>query len=77
MNQKDNSKEKPGSCDPMSETEIDDSLAESFPASDPPPWTLGVEPHCQTGEEHKQEGGEPSSKSQISDRAVSEGHTQR
>ena len=62
MNQKDNSKEKPGSCDPMSETEIDDSLAESFPASDPPPWTLGVEPHCQSGEERKRKGGEAESK---------------
>ncbi|HRI12642.1 MAG TPA: hypothetical protein PLX89_06505 [Verrucomicrobiota bacterium] len=32
----------------MSEAEIDDTLADSFPASDPPAWTLGVEP---TGEE--------------------------
>ncbi|HAB16984.1 MAG TPA: hypothetical protein DCE44_11095, partial [Verrucomicrobiales bacterium] len=32
----------------VSEAEIDDTLADSFPASDPPAWTLGVEP---TGEE--------------------------
>ena len=61
---KTNSERESGSCEPISESEIDESLAETFPASDSPPWTLGVEPHCQPGEEHKQEGGEPSPKSQ-------------
>jgi hypothetical protein len=27
----------------ISEEEIDRDLIETFPASDPPPWTLGVE----------------------------------
>lgn len=31
--------------DEMSEAEIDYNVMGSFPASDPPSWTLGVSPH--------------------------------
>ena len=42
----------------MSEAEIDYNVMGSFPASDPPSWTLGVRPHKTTSEEF--EGEKPS-----------------
>jgi len=35
-------------CDGMSEAEIDEMLEESFPVSDPPSSTLGVDKHCES-----------------------------
>jgi hypothetical protein len=34
------------------EAEIDRILADSFPASDAPPWTLGIAPSAPTRAEH-------------------------
>ena len=44
--------------DSMSEGEIDYNVMASFPASDPPSWTLGVRPHKTFSEEF--EGEKPS-----------------
>lgn len=42
----------------MSEAEIDYNVMGSFPASDPPAWTLGISPHKKP--HSKGEGAQPS-----------------
>lgn len=41
--------------DAMSEAEIDYNVMATFPASDPPSWTLGVRPHKTRSEKFEEE----------------------
>lgn len=45
--------------DAMSEAEIDYNVMATFPASDPPSWTLGVRPHKTSREEFQGEKPSP------------------
>jgi len=71
-----NSMEKHEACethvggDWMSEEEIDYNLMGSFPASDPPSWTLGVRPHktsCDEFEGEKPSPHDPSHQNEPAD----------
>ena len=53
--EKDEKQDNPGKApEKMSEGEIDSNIADTFPASDPPSWTLGTDhPAESAGKERK------------------------
>lgn len=52
----------------MSEEEIDYNVMGTFPASDPPSWTLGIDPHKKSQselEEEKPSANDPSHQNEL------------
>ena len=56
----------------MSEEEIDYNVMGTFPASDPPSWTLGVRPHKTSREEFEGEKSSASDPSHQNDGELQE-----